>query len=273
MTVPTDPRLSRRAALKATAGALLTWGLWPGALRADNRAPAGSFRFVVVNDTHHQSPECSRWLEGVVRRMKADRPAFCLLAGDLAEQGAQSDLEAVRRVFRDLRAPVYPVIGNHDYRAQTDRAAYEKVFPKRLNYSFRHGGWQFVGLDTSEGTRYEKTRVSPETFAWLDKNLKRLDPRRPTVLFTHFPLGDGVKYRPLNADELLERFREFNLQAAFSGHFHGFTERQAGGATLTTNRCCALKRGNHDGTKEKGWFVCEARAGRLTRRFVEYQGA
>ena len=42
-------------------------------------------------------------------------------------------------------------------------------------------------------------------------------------------------------------------------------------ATVTTNRCCALKRNNHDGTKQKGYFVCEVMEGVLVRRFVEYK--
>ena len=75
--------------------------------------------------------------------------------------------------------------------------------------------------------------------------------------------------RPLNADALLERFKPFNLQAVFSGHFHGFTERQVGDAILTTNRCCSAWRANHDFSKEKGWFSCLARNGRITREFVQ----
>jgi hypothetical protein len=38
---------------------------------------------------------------------------------------------------------------------------------------------------------------------------------------------------------------------------------------LTTNRCCAISRDNHDGTKEKGYFLCTASAGSIQREFVE----
>ena len=72
----------------------------------------------------------------------------------------------------------------------------------------------------------EKTTIQPATFRWLDDHLSRLEKSKPTVLFTHFPLGEKVTYRPLNAEALLERFREFNLVSVFNGHFHGFTERQ-----------------------------------------------
>jgi 3',5'-cyclic AMP phosphodiesterase CpdA len=267
------PAMNRRAALQRLGlnlGALLALGAWPGTLRADNETPTRRFRFVVVNDTHHMSAECGTYLTGAVQRMKQASPQFCLHCGDLTEKGQPENLEAVHQIFQRLELPLYPVIGNHDYVTQTDNTAYVKRFPLRLNYYFRHEGWQFIGLDTSEGLKYEKTSVQPATLQWLDEYLPRLAPRQPTVVFTHFPLGAGVNYRPFNAEDVLYRFRDFNLQAVFCGHFHGRTERVSGQAILTTNSCCALKRNNHDGTKPKGFFVCDAVDGKLTREFVEY---
>ena len=36
-----------------------------------------------------------------------------------------------------------------------------------------------------------------------------------------------------------------------------------------TNRCCSFARNNHDGSKEKGFFVVDAKDGKLARTFVE----
>ena len=262
---------TRREALQQlAAGTLLALGHWPGTLRADNEQPASRFRFIVVNDTHYMSDACSGYLAGAIRIMKEQAPEFCLHCGDLTEKGEPSHLEAVYELFKALGTPFYPVIGNHDYKTQTDRAGYEKRFPARLNYSFGHSGWQFIGLDTSDGLKYEKTFVGPATLQWLDESLPKLNPRSPTVIFTHFPMGADVNYRPFNAEDVLYRFRDFNLQAVFCGHYHGFTERTSGQAILTTNACCALKRNNHDDTKAKGFFVCEAGDGKLKRTFIEY---
>jgi len=265
----------REAMTHLSAGSLLALGLWPGCVSAPE-THAGSFRFLVINDTHYLSPECGTWLEGVIRHMKTHEQAeFCLLAGDLTEHGRREDLAAVRDIFAGLGLPTYVVIGNHDYltRSDHDRQAYEELFPRRINYLFKHRGWQFIGLDTSEGLLYEGTTIHPSTFRWLDEHLPKLNQKQPTVIFTHFPLGPNVTYRPKNADDLLDRFRPFNLQAVFSGHFHGFTERQVGGVVLTTNRCCALKRGNHDKTTEKGYFLCTANEGKVSRTFIQYKPA
>ena len=40
-------------------------------------------------------------------------------------------------------------------------------------------------------------------------------------------------------------------------------------ATLTTDKCCSFHHANHDGTKEKGYFVCTAKDGKIGRSFVE----
>jgi 3',5'-cyclic AMP phosphodiesterase CpdA len=259
--------ISRREALaRVSAGLLLSLGLWPGHAHGEN---AGRFRFVVINDTHYLSEECGLWLRGIAQRVKAEKPDLCLIAGDLTEFGTEEHLQAVRTILGDLGVPTHVVIGNHDYAAQTNRKPYEKIFPNQINYTFAHQGWQFVALDTTDGTRYEQTNIQEPTLRWLDQQLPKLDQKEPTIILTHFPLGADVQYRPLNADALLDKFRDFNLRAVFSGHFHGFTERTIRDAILTTNRCCALKRGNHDKTTEKGYFVCDAADQTITRKFVQ----
>jgi 3',5'-cyclic AMP phosphodiesterase CpdA len=266
-------RLSRRKLLRLGVETLLTAGLWPGALRAQGKGSSANFHFVVVNDVHYLNERCGRWFEGVLRQMKghAEGIDFCLLAGDLTEQGKREQMAPMRDLLPRLGKPVYVVVGNHDYRTQDDRQAYDKLFPERSNYHFEHSGWQFVGLDTTEGQRVHGTNVSSHTLHWLDETLPKLDKQRPMVVFTHFPLGPLVITRPGNAAQLLARFKEYNLQAVFSGHYHAFTERQLGHITLTTNRCCSFTRQNHDGSKEKGYFLCHAHDGTIQRTFIEVQ--
>jgi hypothetical protein len=263
--------LTRREWLRLSAGALLSLGLWPGRLRGADAPATDDFTFIAVNDLHALEEACRPWFDEVVRQMKASAPTaeFCLLGGDLAEDGTPAQLTLIKDAFTTLGIPCHAVVGNHDYQSATDRSAYERIFPEQINYSFTHRGWQIVGLDSSEGTNWKDTRISATTFAWLDQNLSKLDLRRPTILFTHFPLGDSVWARPLNADDVLERCFGLNLQAVFCGHFHGFTERMFQKSIITTDRCCARVRKNHDGSPEKGWFVCQAVNGEIKRRFIE----
>ncbi len=267
--------ISRRQWLSGSVGSLLAVGLWPGALRAEGKGNSGEFSFIAVNDLHYLDDRCGPWFERVVEQMKASQPAidFCLIGGDYSEKGTAAELAGARDAFKKLGVPSYGVIGNHDYVTHQDRRSYEEIFPGRLNYHFENRGWQFVALDSSEGQQYKDTTIQPATLQWLDDTLPKLDQKRPTVIVTHFPLGPLTPSRPKNADAVLERFKNYNLQAVFNGHFHGFTERKVGAATLTTNRCCAFSRNNHDGTKEKGYFVCRAKAGKIERVFMEVKPA
>ena len=197
--------LTRREWLRLSAGALLSLGLWPGRLRGADAPATHDFTFIAVNDLHAFEDACRPWFDDVVRQMKASAPTaeFCLLGGDLAENGTPAQLTLIKDSFSALGIPCHAVVGNHDYQSATDRSAYERIFPEQINYSFTHRGWQIIGLDSSEGTKAKETRISATTLTWLDQNLSKLDLRRPTILFTHFPLGDSVWARPLNADDLL----------------------------------------------------------------------
>jgi 3',5'-cyclic AMP phosphodiesterase CpdA len=263
-------RLTRRELLRRSPAALLAAGVWPGALAAGD-PDAGTFSFLVVNDLHSLDKRCVPWFEKVAKQMAghAEKPELLLIAGDLADGGTAAQTAAVKEIFAGVKVPVYVVPGNHDYTAANSRKAYDDLFPDRLNYTFDHRGWQFVALDTTEWTKSQNTTISGTTLKWLDDQLPKLDQKKPLVVFTHFPLGEGVRMRPKNADEMLKRLTGHNLRAVYSGHYHAFTEKAAGDAVLTTNKCCAFSRGNHDGTKEKGYFLVAARDGKLDRRFVE----
>lgn len=242
-------------------------------MAATSSAPE-SFSFFQINDLHYATADCGRWFRAMIEQMKASAPEaqLCLLCGDLADKGGEEAIRGVKDTFQALGIPLLPVPGNHDFDPQESRAGYDAVFPEKLNYTVEHRGWQFVGLDTTMGTKYDKTTISEGTLGWLDKEIERLNPKAPTVVFTHFPLGEGVTYRPVNASAVVERILKLNLVAAFSGHWHGASERQAGKAALTTSRCSARIRTNADRSPLKGWFVCDAHAdGTLTRRFVEFR--
>ncbi|MFN7140361.1 MAG: metallophosphoesterase family protein [Limisphaerales bacterium] len=264
-------RISRRDWIWQSAAATLAAGLWPGCATHQDNGRGGEFTFIALNDTHFSTPECPAFFEKLTASIKSlpVKPEFCLAIGDLAQDGKQSDLGPIRDVLRGLGMPFHASIGNHDYLSATDRSAWDQLFPKSLNYHFAHRDWQVIGLDSSEGVKYHNTRIQPETLRWVDEQLPRLGRERPTILFTHFPLGPGVRYRPNNADDLLERFKEFNIVAVFNGHFHAATTHQVGDTVFTTNKCCAVSRGNHDGTKEKGYLLCRTREGRIEREFVE----
>jgi 3',5'-cyclic AMP phosphodiesterase CpdA len=230
---------------------------------------AQSFNFAVLNDLHYLSPECGPWLEGLVRRVNAPE-----------------ELSATKSILDGLRVPYYTVPGNHDGppgRAIGSGAAglmdYEAHFPNRRNYHFTHKGWQMLGLDTTNGSGYELLPIPAGTLEYARRAAAALDRRLPTILFTHMPLDPTVRFSSSQGYELLRILLPLNLRIVFSGHFHGFTERQAPPPSpahlkLLTNACCSRVRELHDGTTRRGYFRCRANGDEsVSYTFVEYAGA
>lgn len=246
----------------------------PSLLRARTPAPPeDGFTFVVLNDLHHDDPaDCNPWFTALFRQIAQRHPtaACCLALGDLANRGRPECLQALAHLAdTHLPMPFLPVPGNHDQDLEHTPRLYLETFPERLNHTFFHGGWQFVLLDSTQGSAWADTRVPDASLAWLDATLPRLDPTRPTVLATHFPLSNVARMCPLNADEVLARFAGFALRGTFSGHYHAQTRRDRGTFDLVTNVCCSRVAGNHDGSATKGYFLVQASgAGQLVRTFV-----
>lgn len=268
--------LTRRGALGRLAG-LLALGAWPGArtLVAERKVTkTGVVRFVVTNDFHHQDELCDPWMEALFRQVAETEGAeFCFCLGDLANSGKRESLEKMDRLMGLTGMPYYVTPGNHDLDVSPVDGYYAEIYPDRKNYTFTRNGWQFVVVNTTEGTKWKDVTIADTTFAWLDENLPKLDPTLPTVLATHFPIAATVRMCPLNAERLLARCLGFNLRGTFSGHFHGQSKVQQGVCEMTTNVCVARVRGNHDGTDFKGYWICDGAAdGTLTREFVPFVG-
>jgi 3',5'-cyclic AMP phosphodiesterase CpdA len=248
--------LTRRQMLRRSAAGLLAVTLGSRASAATSEPPL--FRFIVISDIHCRDERCITWFKKIAASMRRHEPDFLVINGDLSDDGSAAQLTGVKEVFGALGVPIYATLGNHDYAIGNDHTPFNQVFPNSLNYHFDHAGWQFVGLDSTDGRRVIFTTVQPGTLAWLDKNLPALDKTKPTVLLTHFPMGQAVLCRPINADQILSRFDGYNLRAAFNGHWHGYAENHFEHASVTNSRCGSWWRDNTDGSPDKGYFYCEA---------------
>ena len=274
---PRPPRnITRREMLRLSAlgaGGLLASGFWPGTLFANHDpVPTGpiDFQFAVLNDLHYRDKRCGEWFPKLVANIlqQKPRPQFCLLAGDIAENGVSAQLGPVREIFATLGMPVHTIIGNHDHLPNGDCSAFTQLFGNRLNQRFEHHDWQFLTLDTTQGRSVYRTKISDTTLHWLDKTLPDIDKKRPLVICTHFPLGWNL-LRPLNASALLDRLKPYNLRSIYSGHWHGISEFHVNhGVPASTDRCASWWRANHDFSSEHGYYLCTARQGTISHRFI-----
>lgn len=121
-----------------------------------------------------------------------DRPDAVLISGDLTDNATAAECETVREELEPLRAPLFPLPGNHDARAPL-RAAFGLAGEgeERVDYAAELGPLRLVVLDSTVPGRIEGA-LDAAALAWLDAELAAA-PGAPTLLATHHsPLATGI---------------------------------------------------------------------------------
>lgn len=242
-------------------------GLWTAFLAACLQACAPSpavVRILEVNDLHVLDEESTVYPDRIVEAMNAEGADLVLVCGDLATNGREEELRLARRVLDRLKIPYHAVLGNHDAPA-TGRPdeVFRRFFPQSgTTYAFERRGIHFVAIDPECGKNYTENRVPPPVLEKLREIAAAIPAGRPVILFSHYPYGPGVTYRTPNAEEVLGLFREKDLLAVVSGHWHGNTEKRADGVLFTTTACASSTRSNHDKTEARGYRTFTVREGR-----------
>lgn len=233
-------------------------------------APA-PFRFVHLTDTHIMAggtwrPRAGDFefdteasLRRVVEAVRAldPAPAFAVLGGDLASPDlldrdrvlTAEQYEPSYRLLADIVAalpcPAHFLVGNHDHRVAFNRVLRPKApAPDAPQYySFDHGGYHFVVLDSQEPGQAAGL-LDAAQLRWLATDLAE-HRRQPTLVFVHhhpWPLGlqwiDSMSLR--NGDDLVAALgRHPDVRWVICGHVHLDHAAQRGRLTmLTTPSTC-----------------------------------
>ena len=165
-----------------------------------------------------------------------DPPDAVLLSGDLTDNAEPDEYEAVREELAPLRAPVFPLPGNHDARAPLREAfGLAGAGEERVDYAAELGPLRLVVLDSTVPGRVEGT-LDTAALAWLDAELAAA-PQLATVLAMHhpplatgIPAWDGINLTAAERAALGEVIaRHPQLLATVGGHLHSPAAATLGG--------------------------------------------
>lgn len=128
-------------------------------------------------------------LRAILRRLAEGphRPDLLLLTGDLTEDGAPRDYARLAAELASCPVPAWPLVGNHDLRAEL-LAAFPQVTPPPdgfVHYVLDQGPLRVIVLDTLEPDRHGGGFCEARA-AWLSARLAEA-PGRPTLIALHHP--------------------------------------------------------------------------------------
>lgn len=261
--------LTRRTFLKflAAAGGAACLGAGRAAGAAETPPAAKpAFRFAVLADVQYADAEAQGKrhyresllkLEHAVEQFNGLKPDFVIHLGDTIQTGLAS-FEAALPIFAKVKAPVYYVLGNHDFGvAEADRGkvlgklGLDKLGGGQGYYDFARTGWRLVVLngndlsviarspDSPEGKAAAALMmdlrkkgapnaaawngaVGPQQLEWLKKTLARAATAgERTIVFCHFPVYPPGRSNLWNDAEVVEALESAKgVVAYFCGHEH-----------------------------------------------------
>ncbi len=154
-----------------------------------------TLKFVVMSDLHLvRHGQTSMTLDTAARLEAAvacinDRYAdadFCIIAGDLADEGEAEAYERLRDITSRICVPTYITLGNHD-----DRPTYLSVFGAqhadvtgKVNHVIDAKGYRVIVLDSSEPGRVDGMLTEVQ-IDWLRARLAEAADRPVIVVLHH----------------------------------------------------------------------------------------
>ena len=178
-------------------------------------APDQVWRFAVMGDIQTALSDVG----DVFDRINLDPTLrFVVSTGDLVQRGYTDQYDLFEEQLEDLAIPYYSTIGNHELLIEPER--WRQRFG-RYNLHFRFKGVAFSLVDSGSAS------IDPLVYEWLDG---WLDDAADDVhlFFTHYPPHDPVGVRNgafrsgMEANKLLGRLAEGNVDMTFYGHIHSY---------------------------------------------------
>lgn len=191
-------------------------------------------------------------LENCIEEFNRQNLSFIITLGDMIDRDYVS-FNKPMDMIKELNAPVYNVIGNHDFSVDDQ---FKKEVKKRLHnkngyFEFKKGDFEFIILDgtdisefatTKESSKYqiamknyEKLKaigannaylwnggIGEKQLNWLETKLKKADKNnRKVILFCHWPLLPENGTQLWNNKEVLNLINNHDCVIAWiAGHHH-----------------------------------------------------
>ena len=173
-----------------------------------------------------------------VGQIAASSAPICVIPGDIAHTfGTSGDYNAFRQLISPVanRMPVLMTVGNHD-----NRANFQRAFPTNPGVNQKVSGryvmvldyddWRIIVLDSLLTTNEPEGLLGSTQRSWLQKSLAR--DNSPTLIFVHHDPGN-TDISMADASQFLSIVRAAKqVKAVFFGHQHTYQVSATSGLHL-----------------------------------------
>ena len=154
-------------------------------------------------------------------------PAFCLITGDLVQDGEKESYRRLRRLLAPLQERGIPILvglGNHDQRAPFRRGFLgEEADDDRYYYAIEIAGLRVIMLD-SLTPKSDAGILGAKQLAWLVEQVAEEGPRGTIVALHHPVVLGGMPWLENDllreTQELAEILRGRGVLGVLAGHCH-----------------------------------------------------
>ncbi len=242
--------IDRRGFLEcmAWAGTGLVWAAASGVLTSKTlasgrSAPAGTFTFVQISDSHigfnkQANTDVVGTLRTAIARINAmaSPPDFVIHTGDLTHLSKPGEFDTLDQVLKEMKtSTIFFVPGEHDV-LEDNGALYLERHGKGSKghgwYSFDHRGVHFIGLvnvvDLKAGGL---GTLGADQLQWLERDVKGRPSSTPIVVFAHIPLWTVYREWGLGTDDsaqALSYLKRFGSVTVLNGHIHQVMQKVEG---------------------------------------------
>jgi 3',5'-cyclic AMP phosphodiesterase CpdA len=249
------------------------------------------FSFAFFTDIHlnKKNNGCFTAFDKAIQNAKRNKVDFIVTGGDnldidiLGDDAVTANVlfQKFKEVITKSDIPFYPTIGNHDRFwgvSKNDQLYNEGLFEKYLGrtyYSFKHKGWHFIILNTSNSV------VDDEQMKWLETDLQSIDSKTPIVVSVHVPFL-SVYYPTLkgkytdtdtfsNFKEIWNMFEDKNLKLVLQGHMHLYEEIKVKNVQFITAGAVSASwwGGTYHGTEE-GFLKVNVNGNDFDWEYIDY---
>lgn len=210
---------------------------------------AGELRFAQISDSHMgfnkaANPDVAGTLKAAVDKINGlpVAPEFLLHTGDISHLSKPEEFDTVEQILRDAKPKdIFYVPGEHDVlndNGQQFLERYGKGSKGAGWYSFDKKGVHFIGLVNVVNLKAGGLgTLGQEQLAWLENDVKPLQPSTPLVVFAHIPLWSVYPEWGWGTDDsaqALSYLKKFGSVTVLNGHIHQTLQKVEGNVTFHT---------------------------------------